>query len=317
MRKLYTALLAAGAALALAGSAQAETLKVVIPQKGLWDTSMVDFGVKQGFFKAEGLDIQTIYSQGGANTEQAVISGSADMAMATGFLGIISAYVKGAPVRVISAEWTCVPDLFWYAKADSGIKTLKDAAGKTVAFSAPGSSSNLVLLALLKYNGVTAHPTPTGGIPGTLTQVMSGQIAVGWAAPPLVLTEVQEGKAVIVAHGNDVPALRGQTVRVNVVRLDLLQKHHDAVVRFAKAYQKTIDWAYTDPKATDYYAEGLHVSHALAVAARKFYPKSSLEPYKIGDLTQTMKDAYDFKRIPHPMKPEEIKGLFNIIKPGK
>jgi len=91
---LGTVILAAGAALAFAASAQAETLKVVIPQKGLWDTSMVDFGVKQGFFKAEGLDIQTIYSQGGANTEQAVISGSADMAMATGFLGIISAYVK-------------------------------------------------------------------------------------------------------------------------------------------------------------------------------------------------------------------------------
>ena len=89
----------------VAGVARADdSLKVVIPQKGNWDTSIVDFGIKQGFFKAEGLDVEEIFSQGGANTEQAVISGSADFAMATGTLGIISAYVKGAPIRIISAE---------------------------------------------------------------------------------------------------------------------------------------------------------------------------------------------------------------------
>ncbi|HXP30617.1 MAG TPA: ABC transporter substrate-binding protein [Stellaceae bacterium] len=305
-------------AAAVTGAAQAESLKVVIPQKGLWDVSMVDFGVKEGIFKAEGLDIEQIYSEGGANNEQAVISGSADMAIGTGTLGIISAYVKGAPIRIISAEWTGVPDLFWYAKADSGMKSLKDAAGKSVAFSAPGSSSNLVLLSLLKYNGVTtAKPTPTGGIPGTLTQVMSGQIDVGWAAPPIPLDQVKAGKLVILAHGSDVPALRNQTVRVNVVRLALLQQHRDVVERFARAYQKSIDWAYANPKATDYYADGLHVSHELAVEARKFYPKSSLQPYEIKGLDQTLRDAYEFKRIPQPMKPDQIAGLITIIKPGK
>jgi NitT/TauT family transport system substrate-binding protein len=305
-------------AAAFACAAQAESFKVVIPQKGLWDTSIVDFGVKQGLFKKQGLDIEEIFSEGGANTEQAVISGSADFAMATGTLGIVSAYVKGAPIRIISAESTGVSDLFWYATAASGIKSLKDAHGKTAAFSAPGSSSNLVLLGLLKYNGVAdAKPVATGGIPGTMTQVMSGQIDIGWAVPPYGLSDVTAGKLVVVARGNDWPAVRDQTVRVNVVRLDLLQKNRAAVIRFAKAYDESLTWAYSDPKAIDYYAAGLNVPRDAAAAAFKFYPKSSMQPYEIKGLQRTLDDAYGAKRIDHPMKPGDVQGMIDIVwKPG-
>src|SRR5665213_1622162 len=140
---------------ATTAQAQAETLKLAIPQRGSWDTSMTEMGVKAGFFKAVGLDLELSYTEGGATNEQAVISGSVDIAMATGFLGMISAYVKGAPIRIIAPEATGAPDIFWYAKADSPIKSLKDAHGKSVAFSNPGSSSNLILLTLLKQAGVS------------------------------------------------------------------------------------------------------------------------------------------------------------------
>lgn len=298
---------------ALPVAGRAESLKVAVPQKGNWDTSIVDFGRKQGFFKEAGLDISTIYTQGGASTEGAVIAGSVDIAVATGLLGIVSAYVKGAPVRVISAEMTGVPDMYFFALASSGIKSLKDAAGKTIAYSNPGSSSNLVTLALLKYYGVKAKPIAGGGIQGIFTQVLSGQIDIGHAVPPFGLKELKEGKIVQVARGNDVPAIRGQTVRVNVVNLNVLQKERPAIVRFMRVYAKTIDWAYRDPKAIDYYAEGMNVSHALAEEAFKFYPKSAMQISEIKDLQQTLRDAYDFKRTPKPMKPEAFKGMIDIV----
>jgi len=320
MRKVFLCALALVAASAFTPGASAQSFKVVIPQKGAFDTSLVDFGVRQGFFKEQGLDIEEIFSQGGANTEQAVISGSADFAMATGTLGIISAYVKGAPIRVISAESTGAPDIFWYAKTGAGIKSLKDAHGKTVAFSAPGSSTNLVLLALLKFNNVAdAKPTATGGPPGTLTQVMSGQIDIGWGVPPFVLNEIANKQAVVIARGNDVPAVREQTIRVNIVRLDLLQQNRDAVIRFAKAYDKARNWAYSDPKAIDYYAEMNKIPRDLAADAVKHYhPKAQTEPYAIKGLQRTLDDALDAKRIDHPMKPDDVKGLFDIVwKPGQ
>jgi NitT/TauT family transport system substrate-binding protein len=146
-------------ALAAAIPARAETLKLAIPQKGAWDTSFSVYGDRQGFFKEQGIDLDITYTEGGATTETAVISGSVDVAVATGTLGILSAYVKGAPVRIISAESTGSADLYYYAKAGSGIKTLKDLkGGKTIGFSAPGSSSNLALLTLLKEQGVSSTP---------------------------------------------------------------------------------------------------------------------------------------------------------------
>ena len=314
MRTSFTFAMAAIVAAAGATAARAESVKVAIPQKGNWDTSIVDYGVKQGFFKQEGLDVETVYTQGGAGTPQAVIAGSCAFGVGTGLLGIIGAYVKGAPVRVISAEMTGAPDLFWYAKAASGIRSLKDAVGKTAAYSEPGSSTNLVLFALIKQAGVNIKPVPAGGIPATFTQVMSGQIDIGWSAPPAGLQAEKDGKIVIVAHGNDVPAIRGETVRVNIVNRDFLKDHRDVAIRFARAYAKSLDWAYSNPKSIDYFAEGMKVSHDIAQRARDdFYPRAAMNPDKIEGLQLALKQAHDFKFTPKPMTPTDVKGLFVIV----
>jgi NitT/TauT family transport system substrate-binding protein len=301
-------------ALALAGPAQAETVRLAVPQKGNWDVSISEWGAKQGFFKAEGIDLALTYTAGGATTEQAVISGSVDLAVGTGLLGIISAYVKGAPVRIISAEMTGVPDLYFFARADSGIKSLKDSHGKTIAYSNPGSSSNLVTLALLRQAGITdAKPIAGGAITAVFTQVMSGQIDIGHAVPPIGLPELKAGKIVIVARANDVPEIRNQTVRVNVANGDFIKNHRDTVVRFMRAYDKSMHWAYSgDPKVIDYFAEGMNVSHELAAEAAKYYAIESMQPYEIKELPETLKDALEFKRIPKPMTPDDLKGLFDI-----
>jgi NitT/TauT family transport system substrate-binding protein len=297
-------------------SSHAETLKVAIAQKGNWDTSIVDFGVRQGFFKAEGLEIEPTYTEGGANNEQAVISGSTDLALGTGLLGIISAYVKEAPVRVIAAEMTGLPDLYFFARSDRGIKSIKDATGKTIAYSNPGSSSNLATLALLRQAGIQAKPVAGGALPAVFTQTMTGQIDIGHSVPPMGLEELKEGKIVIVARANDVPEIHNQTVRVNVANLNFLTAHRDLAMRFARAYQKSLDWAFSDPKAIDYFAEGKGVSRALAEEAFRYYAKEDEQPYEIKGLQRTLDDAYEFKRIPKPMKPEDVKGLFDIIKPA-
>ena len=316
MRKLATAI---AAALAVTTAAQAEEVKLALPQKGNWDSEIAEWGARQGFFKAEGIDLAITYTAGGATTEQAVISGSVDFAVATGLLGIISAYVKGAPVRVIAAEMTGVPDLYFFARADSGIKSIKDSHGKTIAYSNPGSSSNLVTLALLREAGITdAKPIAGGAITAVFTQVLSGQIDIGHAVPPIGIPEIKEGKIVVVAHANDVPSIRNQTVRVNVVNADFLKSHRDTVIRFMRAYDKSVHWTFSgDPKVIEYFAEGMNVSHDLAAEAAKYYVMDSMQPYEIKGLTQTLQDALDFKRIPKPMTPDDIKGLFDIAwRPG-
>jgi len=295
-----------------------ETIRLAVPQKGNWDTSIAEWGARQGFFQEQGLDLAVTYTQGGASNEQAVISGSVDLGVATGTLGIISAYVKGAPVRIIAAEMTGAPDMYFYARAGSGIKSLADSHGKTIAYSNPGSSSNLVTLALLKQAGIAdAKPVAGGGIQNIFVQVMSGQLDIGHATPPIGVPELRAGKIVEVARANDVAELRNQTLRVNVANLDFLRAHRDAVIRFAKAYDKSLHWAFADPKAIDYYADGMNVSRDLALAASKYYTREAEQPYQIKGLQRTLDDALAAKRIDRPMTPEDIKGLIDIVwKPG-
>jgi NitT/TauT family transport system substrate-binding protein len=300
--------------LAATSFARAETLKVAISQKGFWDSSFVEFGEIAGFFKEAGLEIEPFYTDGGAATLTTVLSGSADIGLSNGLLGVIGAYAKGAPVRVISAQMTGAGELYWYARAESGIRSLKDAAGKTVAFSSPGSSSNLIALALVKKAGVDAKLVATGGVPATLTQVMTGQIDVGWSVVPFGLQNVTDGKTVIVARVSDVPELAGQTIRVNIAGPATLAQKRDAVVRFMQAYARAIDWAYRDPRAIDRFAENMKVPRALAQrAVEEFYPKSGLQISEIRGLEQTLKEALEFKYIASPKTAHEISGLFDVV----
>lgn len=312
MRK---ALLALAILLAPTGAqAQVETLKVAVSQRGFWDSSFVEFAQKEGFLKEAGLNVDLFYTDGGAQTLTAVTSGSVDIGMSNGLLGVVGAYAKGAPLRAVSAQMTGAHELYWYVRADSPIKSLKDADGKTVSFSSPGSSSNLILLALLKQAGSKAKPVATGGLPGTHTQVMTGQIDIGWAVPPFGLQDLADGKIRIIARAREATELKDQTIRVNIVHVDRLAQKRDALTRFMKVYAKAIDWAYQDPRAIQSFAENARVSQAIAKqAVDDFYPKAALQVGEIRDLDRTLKDAVDYKYMPAPKTAQEISGLFDIL----
>jgi len=317
MRKLFfsaIALIIAATSPILA----AEKLKVTIPQKGFWDSSWVDFAEAAGFFKEAGLEVEIFWTEGGAQTLDAVMSGSTDIALSNGILGAIGRYVKGGdatPYRVISAEMTGAHELFWYVKSDSPYKTLKDVPeGKTVAFSSPGSSSNLILLTLLRQIGSKAKPLPVGGAPASYTQTMTGQVDVGWSVVPFRLQDVEEGKVRIIARASDATDLKNQTIRVNVANLEALKTKRAAIVKFMQAYQKAVDWAYTNPKAIDMFAQNMKVSPAIAKkAVADFYPKSAMQIGEIRDLERSLQDALDYKFISSPKTPKDIAGLFDIV----
>jgi len=321
MRKSIMAALAMLIA-ATSASLAAEKLKVAIPQKGFWDSSWVEFGEAAGFFKEAGLEVEVFYTEGGAQTVATVVSGSVDIAMSNGILGAIGAYVKGGdatPYRIISAEMTGAHELFWWVKADSPIKSLKEADGKTIAFSSPGSSSNLILLTLLRQAGSKAKPTPTGGVPSTFTQTMTGQIDIGWSVVPFALKDVNDGKIRIVARARDATELQNQTIRANLANVNSLKTKRESIVKFMQVIQKSIDWAYTNPQAIDIFAKNMKVDRAIAKkAVDEYYPKAAMQLGEIRDLERSLKDALDYKFITSPKTPKDIAGLMDIVyKPSR
>src|SRR5439155_16668620 len=227
-----------------------DPFKLAIGQINNWENQAPTLGQDAGIFKKHGLMLESFGTARAGETVQAVISGSADIGAGVGVAGVMRAYSKGAPVRVLAPMFTGTGDLYWYVRADSPLKTLKDATEKnTVAYSTSGSSSNNIVVAFVEELGLKAKPTATGGQPGTLTAVMTGQIDIGWGAPPFGLKEIKEGKIRIIAHGSDIPSLKGQTVRVIIVNANALKEKRDGIMRFVRGYRETVDWMYADPKA--------------------------------------------------------------------
>jgi NitT/TauT family transport system substrate-binding protein len=311
-RLLLAAALCGQALLATVAHAQ-DVIKIAVGQRGNWDTSVSELGQRAGIFKKHGLVLELLYTQGGGETQQAVISGSVDIGIGAGVMGVLGAFSKGAPVRIIGAETTGAADLFWYVAATSPIKSLKDTDGKTVAYSTNGSSTHGIVNALIKQFDLKSKAVGTGGPPATLTQVMSGQIDVGWSAPPFGLNMLDEGKIRIIATGNDATIFKGQTVRLTIINKAALAARKDVVDRYMRAYRETVDWMYADPAAIKTYAEFLGISEALAKRSRDdFFPKSALDPDKVIGLDTIVQDAVAFKYTAVPLTKDQLVELIQI-----
>lgn len=304
------------AALALGDPASAqEVLKIAVPQRGAWDTAIPELGQRAGIFKKHGLTLEILYTQGGPESIQAVVSRSMDIGTGVGVSAAVGAFAKGAPIRVIGSEMIGSPDLFWYVLPASPIRKIEDLNGKTIGFSQVGSSSNAALLELLKQYKLDAKPVALGGMQATFTQTMTGQVDVGWAAAPFALDAVADGKIRIVARGTDVAALKERTARVNVTNLTVLEQRRDALGRFMRGYLETIDWMYSDPDALKLYGEYSQLPATVVQRVREFIPKDTIAPERVVGLDQIVADAVKLKFIADPLRPAQIKEFVQIPTP--
>jgi len=294
-----------------------EVLRVAVGAPNNWDSGGPDVGQRAGFFKKHGLTLEILYTNGGGETMQAVISGSADLGISAGTAGVFGAFAKGAPVRILLAGTTGASDLYWYVPASSPLRSFADLDGKTVGYSTNGASTHTTLLALIKHFNVAARPVSTGAAALTMTQAMSRQIDVGWASPPFGLDALSERKIRLIARGSDAPSTRDQTVRVHIVNADALAKRRDAMNRFAAAYRETYEWLYDNPDGAKIYAQYAQVPERLAIRIRdEFMPKAAMLPDRVSGVTALTKDAIDFKFMQAPLTPAQLTELVQIPAPG-
>jgi NitT/TauT family transport system substrate-binding protein len=300
-----------------ATSARADDLlKLAVGAPNNWDSGVPDVGQRAGIFKKYGITLDILYTNGGGETMQTVIAGSADIGIAAGSGAVFGAFAKGAPIRILLAGTTGTRDLYWYVPAASPIKSFTELNGKTVAYSTTGASTHTTLLALIKHFGVRAQPVSTGAAAVTLTQAMSGQVDVGWASPPFGLQQLEEGKIRLIAHGSDAPATREQTVRVHIVNANALAKREDVIKRFAAAYRESYNWLYADPAGAKTYADYARVPVGLAERIRdEFMPKEAMDPDRVSGIEALTKDAIDFKFMQAPLTPAQLAELMRIPAP--
>lgn len=302
---------------ALSAVAQAQDkLTLALGQRGNWDTAIAQLGQDAGIFKKHGLTLDIVWTQGAGESQQALLAGSVDIGL-LGTQNAFAVYAKGAPLRVIAAEATGAAD-FWYARTDSPIKSFKNTGGKTVAFSTVGASTNTMALAFVKEAGVKAELVATGSPSATLTQVMSGQIDVGWSAPPFGFAQINDNKIRVIGYGKDLQSVRGQTIRVLASLAARQDARPQVFARFLQAYRETVDWMYADDDALKAYAAFAKISLDMASQVRdEFFPKEILLPERVMGLDALMADAVTFKYITAPLSKDQIADLIRIPAPEK
>jgi len=314
-KALPTALVTALALAVLPGTSfAADLLKLAIGQRGLWDSAIAEVGLGAGIFQKHNLDLQVVYTSGGGETQQAVISGSVDIGVSPGMLGVLSVYAKGAPVRVIAGEATGTAE-YYFVKAGSAVQ--KDFKGvtpsMTLAYSTNGSGTHITALRFMKDYGFQAKLVATGSVPATFTSVMSGQIDIGFSTPPFGLEAAERGEIRIVALANDLESVRTQTVRVTIANANDLGRRLDVYDRFLRAYREVIDYMYADPTAIEAFAKYAGISTAMAQTVRdRFYPKAMLQLDEVKGLDAMMQDAIAFKYLTQPLTPQQIGELLQL-----
>ena len=285
---------------------------------GLWDSSFAEIGTQAGIFAKHGLELQVFYTSGGGETQQAVISGTADIGVSPGTLGVLGAFSKGAPIRIIAGEATGTAE-YYFVKADSPVQ--KDFKGvkpeMTLAYSTNGSGTHITALRFMKDYGFPAKLIATGNVPATFTSVMSGQVDIGFSTPPFGLDALAEGRSRLIALANDLPSVRNQTVRADHRQRD---RSREAARRLRPLHQGLPRGRSTGcipmPRAIEAFAKYASITPATAQTVRdQFYPKTdaAARPSRRA-CRELMQDAIAFKYIPAALTPAQLDELLQLPK---
>jgi NitT/TauT family transport system substrate-binding protein len=290
-----------------------DSLKIAVGGRGIGETFITEVGYNAGLFKKHHLTLEIFYTDGGGETQQAVISNSAQIGVASGFLGAIGVFAKGGPVRVIGGSYTGGSQVYWYVPANSPIKGPQDLAGKTVAFSTVGSSTHAGVLALQKHYKIDFKPVQTGNAAATLTAAMTGQIDVGWAGAPFAVSDLEAGKIRLIMKSSDAPEFDKQTSRVIIANANELKTRSDIITRYMRGYRDSMAWIYGTPEGLKAYAAFAKLPEATARRAlAEFLPLSAVNPDRISGIDEVIADAIRFKFIAAPLTQAQLAELIQI-----
>jgi NitT/TauT family transport system substrate-binding protein len=195
-----------------------------------------------GLFAAEHLDVRILPGKGATDVITKLATGAADFGDA-GLDAILTAKIQGdVPVKAVMPVFTMAPDGLT-TTTGSGIRSLKDLAGKSVATS-PFTSSNGPWPFLLRLNGVDPDKVRlVKADPSALVAMLAaGQVDAVIQFinnEPLVSKVLRENNKEIVVLPWSQYGLEGYSNSIAVSDKTLATRR-DLVVRFTRALRKAI-----------------------------------------------------------------------------
>src|ERR1041384_8269123 len=177
MLESFRRVLAGAGLLAAAGFAFAANTPVTFQLNWMAGGPNAGFAaaVAEGFYKDAGLDVTLVQGNGSGNTAQLVANGRSEIAYADA-VAVSQLIAKGAPMKVLSTVYQSNPNEVSALKK-TGIKSIKDLAGKKVGVPS-GSSQTTMLPLLLKANNLKESDVNLINMPPTamVPSLLQGQV---------------------------------------------------------------------------------------------------------------------------------------------
>lgn len=132
--------------------------------------------IEQGYFADHNLDVEVLYAEG-ATVVQNVAAGNVDFGFPNA-PGVIAAYANGVKTKVVHSTYQTGIGSILFNKETSGIKTVADLKGKTIAVTDLGSPQYLALQLLLEANGVDISDVKIQivGVGAIIQALQNGQV---------------------------------------------------------------------------------------------------------------------------------------------
>jgi NitT/TauT family transport system substrate-binding protein len=157
------------------------------------------YGLEQGYFEDEGLDVHTEIGFGGSEFVPAVLSGEYQFAIGE-YLSLMIARENGVGLQVVSnlTNGAERPDRGTDAllvAPDSGIDSVEDLAGKTIAVNGLQGMGEVGLGAILDEHGL--DPSSVSfvevGFPEMNAALAAGEVDVAWNVEPFITLGEMDG----------------------------------------------------------------------------------------------------------------------------
>jgi ABC-type nitrate/sulfonate/bicarbonate transport system substrate-binding protein len=185
-------LLLAISALLTVSAAHAEIIRVGLPTKTYWPTTVAETAVRQKLFEKEGLTAELTIFRSGAETFEGMAAGAADIILDPPSL-VSAGRKKGVMSKIVANA--AMGNYGWQLMVPAkSTLDVKDLNGKKVAITAAGSGSDLLALWTIQDKKIDFTRVPVGG-GGLVPNLLAGNVEAAVVYSPLSFQILKSGEA--------------------------------------------------------------------------------------------------------------------------
>ncbi len=260
-------------------------------------------GEAKGFFAEEGIKNVITEFQGGSDVVRGLTEGGMNWPIPA-VSPSISAFMQGAPIRIIAGQWAAASTIAFAVKPDATYQSIQDLKGKKIGYSRPASLTHFFALKAIRAAGLNESDftlVSVGGAAESWTALKTGVVDCSWQVDSNAVQGTMDKSLKVLFWAHELVKDWQETVIAS--RPDYIKGNADVLKRFLRAYQKTMDWQTNNlDEAAKLWADAVKIDITVATQLMKAAPKTAFTTkLSVGGLQVAEESMREFKLIDKPV----------------